>query len=200
MPAGDITTTIVARVRTLLDESTAGFFTTDEIYKALTDAQRETIAFVLSIYKAKLAVNPDEKLPEVLRVLQASTTGTGTQNLPTGFLQALNAYTASAPVLIRPEGQKGFGKYNVYLASSSGQPYCTFSATQIVFETSVTWTLEYLATPSTDIDATHDPVLGYLSYNALVEFATYFLLMKDENPRASQHLQRFMQTVQSLVF
>lgn len=201
MAAGDLTTTLVARVRSLLDESTTGFFTTDEVYKALTDGQRELIAFVLSIYKAKLAVNPDEKLPEVLRVLQGTpATGTGTTNLPTGFLHALNVYTATAPVLIRPETQKGFGKHNVYLASTSGQPYCSFSATQIVFETSVTWTLEYLATPTSDIDATHDPAVGHIAYNALVEFATYFLLMKDENPRAQQHLQRFLQSVQSLVF
>ena len=199
MPAGDITTTLVTRVRTLLDESSAGFFTTDEIYKALTDGQREVINFVLSIYKAKLEINPDEKLPEVLRVLQATTTGTGTQSLPSGYLFPLDVYTSAARVFIRPERHKGM-KYNTYLASSTSQPYCSISATQIVFETSVTWTLDYLAMPTTDIGATVDPTLGSLSYNALVEFATYFLLMKDENARASQHLQRFLQSVQSLVF
>ena len=201
MAVGDITTILVARARTYLDEVSAGFWTQDEIYKALTDGQREVITFVLAIYKQKLSVNPDEKLPEVLRNCFNTTTGIGSAALPAGFLFPLSVYTATVPVYMRPDGtQRGASKLNAYLASSSTQPFCSFSSTQIVFETSVSWTMEYLQTPISDIDATHDPALGAIAYNAMVEYATAFLLNKDENQRAQQHLSKFFNEVQNLSF
>ena len=202
MAAGDISKTLLARVRTSLDETTEGYFLDAEIYKALTDAQRETINFVLAVYKQKIAINPEEKLPEVLRVLQGTiATGTGTQNLPTGFLYPLAVYTSALPVFIRPDGiTRGASKYNTYLASSASQPYCSFSATQIVFETSVAWSLEHLVSPSTDIDTSHDPTLTASAYEAIVEYAIAFMLAKDENPRSAQHLQKFFQLIQNLIF
>ncbi len=201
MAVGDITTGLVARVRTYLDEASAGFWTQDEIYKALTDGQREVITFVLAVYKQKLSVNPDEKLPEVLRNCFTTTTGIGSAALPAGFLFPLSVYTATVPVYTRPDGmQRGASKLNTYLASSAAQPFCSFSATQIVFETSVSWTMEYLQTPTSDIDATHDPSLGAISYNAIVEYAAAFLLNKDENPRAQQHLSKFFNEMQNLSF
>ncbi len=201
MAAGDITTTLVARIRTYLDEASAGFWTQDEIYKALTDGQREVISFVLAIYKQKIAVNPDEKLPEVLRSCFYTTGGVGSGVLPAGFLFPLSVYTSTVPVYIRPDGiQRGASKLNTYLTSSSTQPFCSFSGTQIVFETSVTWTMEYLSLPLNDIDATHDPALSAISYNAIIEYATAFLLNKDENQRAQQHLSKFFNEVQNLSF
>lgn len=201
MAAGDITTVLVSRVRTLLDEASAGFFTATEIYYALTDAQVEVINIVLSTYKAKIKADPNEELPEVLRNCIASTTGTGTTSLPSGFLHALSIYVTATklPVFIRPDGRgRAEGMHNTYLASSATQPYCSLSASQIVFETSVAWTLEYLQLPANDIDATHDPTLSKIAYNALIQYATAFLLKKDESPRANDHLQYFLKEVLDL--
>lgn len=206
MAAGDLTALLVARVRTLLDEASAGFFSANEVYYALTDAQREIIIFALSVYKAKIRVNPDEPLPEVLRnSIGTPATGTGTATLPTGFLHALSIYiTASGiPVFIRSDGRgKAASKANTYLASSATQPYCSITATQIVFETSVAWTMEYLQLPASDLDATHDPALSAAAYNAMVYYAAGFLLAKDGDPLAQQmsqqHLNNFMKELQTL--
>lgn len=204
MAAGDISKILLSKVRTLLDEATAGNWQDTEIYAALNDGQREIINFVLAVYKQKIAINPDEKLPEILRVLFATTTGGGTQNLPSGFLYPLSLYGTSSnvPIFIRPDGAtRAALKANTYLASSASQPFASFNATQVIMETgAVSWTMEYLASPSSDIDGSHDPVLGSIGYNAMVEYATAFLLTKDENPRSQQHLENFFTQTKNLIF
>lgn len=198
MAVGDITKALAAKVRTSLDEASAGFWTDTEIYNALADGQREIVNIISTIYKTKSALNGSEKLPEVLRAIMATTTSqTGTQNLPADYWTWLVIYTGTTPVYVRPDGLDKTLKFNTYMASSAAQPYCSITSTQVVFETSVTWFMDYLKT-MTDMSGSVDPVVPSMAYNVLVEYAIAFLLNKDENPRAQNHFNNFITLVQQL--
>jgi len=190
---------MLSRLRTLLDESQAAFWTDVEMYAALTDGQREVADMLMTLYKQKSTLNPNEELPANLRTLIATTTGTGTQNLPADYWRYLTIYTSTAPVLVRIDGlTKGTLKNNVYTASSSGFPYCSFNATQVVLETSVAWTLEYIKTP-TAIAVAVQPTLPDPTHNAIVQYALCELLIKDQKVQeANLEYQKFMQMVINL--
>lgn len=200
MATGDISKALKAKVRTLLDESSAGFWSDTEIYNALSDGQREIVNIILSMYKQRSAITANEKLPEVLRNVFATTnSATGTQNLPTDYLTYLALYitTTNVPIYVRSEGIDKHQRVNTYLASSSSQPYVSISATQVVNETSVTWQMDYIKTP-TDLSDSADPSLAPLAYQAMVSYAVAFLLNKDENQRAVQEFQTFFTLTQNL--
>lgn len=203
MAAGDISKALNAKVRVYLEESSNGFWTDDtEIYPALTDGQREIINYVLTVYKMKSGLNGIEQLPQILRDIQTNTTGTGTASLPADFLYPAAVTMSGGIVRIRHTiSNPSFAKaYNTYLAATASQPVCYFSSSQIVFESgsgSIAWTLQYFKVPS-DITSSVDPTLGALAYNAIVEYATAFLLRKDENPRSETHYQNFFQLLQNL--
>lgn len=201
MAAGDISKALKAKVRTSLDESSAGFWTDTEIYTALSDGQREIINILLTLYKQRNKITENEKLPEVLRsILATTTTATGTQNLPADYLTYLALYitTTNIPIYVRSDGIERHQRLNTYLTSTSTQPYVSISSTQVVHETgSLAWTMDYLKTP-TELSDSADPSLPSLAFEAMVSYALAFLLGKDENPRATQEFQTFFQLTQNL--
>lgn len=202
MAAGDLSDALVVQVRIQLEETSAAYYTDAEVFSALTLGQQEIVGSLITMYKQRVAINPEEKLPRILRALVNSTTAaTGTQNLPTGFLDYLAIYVTGTylPIRVRPDGyQKYFEKGNTYLASSSTQPFCSFTSSQIVLETSVEWIMDYIKTPS-DMTTDVDPTLDSAAYSALVEYATAYLLMKDSMMQeASYHLERYIQLKNNL--
>jgi len=201
MATGDLAKALKAKVRTSLDESVEGFWTDAEIYKALNDGQKEIANLILTMYKQRSKITNNEKLPEVLRALLATTTTqTGTQNLPADYWTYLNLYitTTNIPIYVRGDGVDRHQRLNTYLVSSSTQPYVSISGTQVVHETgSLAWMMDYLKV-ITDMSDSVDPVLPEMAYNAIVSYAIAFLLNKDENPRASQEFQTFFTLTQTL--
>lgn len=191
---------MLARVRTNLDEATASFWSDNEIYRALADGQREIISHIFIVWKQKVRVNPEEPLPEVLRSLISSDSGTTTKSLPNDFMSYLTVYSATnaVPIFVRENWrQNSWMRGNTYSTSTSAQPFCYFNATQIVFETAVAWTMEYLKAPS-DISGSTQPSLPTIAHNAVVQFAFATLLLKDSNPIANQELQKFFLLLQNL--
>lgn len=193
------TANMLSRLRTMLDESSASFWSDTEMYSALADGQREVADHLLMLYKQKYKLNPDEELPVGLRTLVSSTTGTGTQNLPADYWQYLSVYTSSVPVFVRQDGpRKAASRLNTYTASTSAAPFCSFNASQIVFETSVTWTLEYIKIP-TAIAVAVQPTLPDITHNAIVQYALCQLLIKDQKVQeANLEYQKFMQMLINL--
>lgn len=201
MAVGDISKALKAKVRTSVDEASAGFWTDTEIYTALSDGQREIVNMILSMYRQRSAINENEKLPEVLRsVLATTNSATGTQTLPADYLTYLALYVNSTnvPIFVRSDGVDRHQRVNTYLTSSSSQPYVSITATQVVHETgSLAWQMDYIKTP-TDLSDSADPSLPPLAYQAIVSYAIAFLLNKDENPRATQEFQTFFALTQNL--
>jgi len=200
LAAGDITAVLVTKVRTILDEDTAGLYSTTQIYTALSDAQREIAGHFLAMYKAKLMVNPSEQCPDVILPLLVSTTSaTGTQNLPTDYWDYLSITGGSSVnVRVRPMSRTLPHEItNTYLTSSSSQPYCYINSTQVVFETSVSWIMNYFKTLS-DLSASVDPILPVQTYNAMVQYAFANLLERDHDERAMQEFNKFVQMLQNI--
>lgn len=181
----------LARVRTLLDESSSGFWSDDEIYRALTSGQNELINYKISEFKSTKLV------PEILRPLIENTTGAGTANLPSDYLHYIDIYVDSTPVFVRDITSRSHYSNNSFLASASTQPYCYFTNSQIVFETSVNWTMDYIKKP-TDISVSQNPTLDDRAMNAVLQYAFAELLKKDSDARANNEFVQFLQLVQSL--
>jgi len=195
------TTELLSRARTLLDESSSGFWEDSEIYRSLSDGIKSLVRIHLAIWKAKSKVNPSEPLPETLRPLYQTTTGTGTTNLPPDFMDYLSLKnTADNSVIYIRDNSKAkvWEQSNTYLASDSTNPYAYFSDTQIVLETSVSWEMEYLKIPD-DVDGSTDPELPDTVREALVDYAFSDLMRKDRKLNESaEAFNRFMQAVQQI--
>lgn len=171
---------ILARLQTLLDDADDGHWSSTEMYQALTDGQNAFIKKVMQLFIAKRMVNIDVEIPYSLRILLTSTTGTTTTTLPSNYLLWIAVYTSSGTVFVRDKSASySAKKNNTYLQSSSDQPYCSITATQIILETAVGYTFEYLKKPN-DIDGSNNPTLEDVCLEAVLYYAFAQLLRKDK--------------------
>lgn len=188
------TAEMLARVRTLLDEASAGFWTDAEVYYALTDGQIETINILIKMFEQT------NELPKALIPLGKTQTGSGTASLAADFLYPVSmvATLNSVPIFIR-----GFGKHrdhlieNTYLASSSTQPYAYFQGSQVVLETTLAWALDYIKKPA-DIESGVDPTIGAGAHDAIVQYAFAYILRKIKDPRADNEFNKYFNLAQSI--
>jgi hypothetical protein len=136
-------------------------------------------------------------------LLTTTVAATGTQSLPADYLDVLfifNGTVGSTQIRIRNlSSSYPFLAGNTYLASSTTQPYCYISGTQVIFETSVQWTMTYFKMP-TDTSGTVDPALSAIAHNAMVQYAFAFLLEKDHDERASDEFNKFFQLLKDLYY
>lgn len=215
---------LLIRVRTILDESSAGFYTDAEIYSALSEAQREVVNIILNIYHAKSSVNQSEKLPEVLMALieeQATNSLTTPNNdLPDDFRYLLNctyrysdADATAVPCYIKQFDKKiHFNNANTYMAGTQTAPVCYVkenagqTAREIVFSPNFHsqdgggYTAAYIKEPP-DIDASVQPCIPASAHEAVVQYAAAEMLKKDEKYNQSSHCyNQFMQMVQGLYY
>ena len=91
-----VSTVMLAACRTILDETTASFWTDAQVYAALADGQNEVIKEVLAVYKARYKLDPDTELPSELTSVGAYASGAITSSVemiavPAGFLWLVNA-------------------------------------------------------------------------------------------------------------
>lgn len=190
---------MLTRMRTLLDDQFSAFWTDNDIYRALADGQRAVIDLVLAQWNMVRAVNPYAPLPQILRSLFTTTTGTITTNLPADFLAPVAVYTSTGAAYERPDGVKrGTDKFNTYSISSSSQPYYSFSGTQLVWETAVAWTMEYIKIPS-DIGSAQEPTIPAFTHYEIVKYAFAEMLKKDDKINEAQVIyNEFLQSVLEL--
>ncbi len=198
--AGTITASLLTRLRTLLDESSAGNWSNDECYSALTDGQKEVLRLLTK--KKSPVISP-------LKTTYTKSSINGTSvSLPSNFLieYSLKAHAYGGieqPCILR-EDDKYRDSTNVYLSSEEDGLYYDMIGNNIVFETSFSsgkMTLDYLAKPN-DISSTVDPTVDSLAYGAIVQWAYAFLIGKFRSPEMIQISQNayklFYQTVEAL--
>ena len=177
---------MLARVRTLLDEASAGFWTDAEIYSALSDGQRE----VVDILFAKSRKH--NLLKSLLKTASDTDTTSSAITLPTDFKEFINAsYTTlttedKLPCKIVDYDEIFLrDKDNTYLTPIRATPVVYLSATTglrlIYFEpTSIhcDYSILYLKQP-TEIASGTEPILPPETHEAIIMYAFSFVLRKD---------------------
>lgn len=208
-------TEMLARVRTLLDEASASFWTDTEVYSALADGQQEVANYFLNIYKIKAEQDLDTLIPQPLEVLytaETNTTATGLVSRPSDFwhlVSATFAYTGGLSGTFyncrieRFSASMFYNINNTYLSATTTNPivYDVFSTSQkFYFQPAVSGTgaysISYIKIP-TAISSSVDPTLPVQTHSAIVHWATAQMLFKDDRPQEAQlHLQNFINELQ----
>jgi len=187
-------TVMLAALRTILDESSASFWTDAEAYAALADGQNEVIQRLLAKYRATGVANYE--------LLSLRNDDTGTDDdiaVPAGFLELLGAtYSYNGTVaqakcekityeqmLDREDSSYTSATYTEptvhissvsdtvqlhFLPTKSGTPACTF---------------HYIKSP-TDIASGTNPTLPVTTHSAIVHYAASRMLDKDQRPTEAQ--------------
>lgn len=179
-------TQMLSRLRTLLDENSAGFWTDTECYNALSDGQREVINILFK-------VNPYHQGLKSLLKTQSAIGVSGTAiSLPSDFKELLNATWSTVtgetqfPCNIKDyDTQFLIDKNNTYLAPHRASPVVYIKAgttvgRKIYFEPASTgdYTFVYLTNPP-EIDGSTNPILPVETHEPIIVYAFSFLLRKD---------------------
>lgn len=194
---------MLARARTLLDESSASFWTDVEIYAALTDGQQEVTNYFLNLFIRMRERNKIVDLPLSLRPLLVSADDsilTGdTDSLPATFMFDVDVSYGVTAITKKPAFKREYSvsshlKANTY--TSATDYYYSIDSTNIVFEYLPNgdhyYTLVYLRTP-TAISAAVEPILPVQTHSAIVHWAVSQMLLKDQRAQESQlYTQNFL--------
>jgi hypothetical protein len=213
------TAIMLAKVRTFLDESSASFWTDAEIYAALAHGQIACIDIILTVYKQRYKIDPNHELPNELRVLETNNSAgiaASKINIPAGFIWLVNANwdhdsTGGEKPCRIVSMDRGFNHHidNTFLAPSATDPIA-YVAPEIsagaqsinflpVYSTTATYTIYYLKYP-TAIAVGQEPTLPEGMHNAIVEYATYAMLMKDQRPQEAQaHYNLYSQELKQIL-
>ncbi len=197
--------TMLAKVRTLLDEASAGLWSDSEIYEALTEGQLAVAQYLLNLFKKTREFKPG--LRGLLKEQQGATNsgyisyGDATADIPDFWdffsLRIDNDSSGTeyeARILTRDEYFQDY-ESGGYWQATKGSPiaYVYVSSTtplnRIIFlpspATTATYTLEYFKKP-TDISSSIEPILGEETHPAIVQYAFADVLRKDELITQSQ--------------
>lgn len=180
------TALMLARLRTLLDESSAGFYTDVEAYAALSDGQRQVVDILFAKSKKH------SLLKTLLKTASGSNTNCSGITLPTDFKEFVNAKYASVTAATQnPCNVVDYDeiflrdKDNTYLTPIRATPVVYLNATTglrlIYFEpTSANgdYAIVYLKQP-TEIAAGTEPILSGETHEAIIMYAFSFLLRKE---------------------
>lgn len=211
-------------VDTILDEVTGAstFFTSTEIYAALTDGQNEVINKLLAIYRAKRGIDPATPLPPELASISTKAISSGASSavqLYTGsfarFLELIsakwdhdNSGTKVTCKIITP-AEAQFRGDNTFLAATATDPIVWIAvdaaggAPSIIFRpvysTTGAYDIDFLDSP-TDIAAGVNAELPINTHSAIVEYAVARMLFKDQRPQEAQiHYNLFLEELKLMV-
>lgn len=209
MPAGDTTDTLLAKLRAILDEATAGFWTDAELLYFLNMGQNEAIQILLGKQREMRRLDPAYSHPSlvnsILKTYAISTSTASSYTLPTDFLQMelvrlgdtvtttrfLTATEVPYQTLIK-------GSINTYIQHSynsstyTGQIY--YSIIGATLQTSFTtfpngdfnkidiWYFYQPAVMTTDVD----PVLKNETHEAILNIACGYAHSKNNDLNRSQ--------------
>lgn len=211
---------LLARLRTLLDEASASFWTDTEAYAALADGQNAVIALSLGVYRSRKfsMPNQDVPLPHTLQSIFATQTATVNSGASTAALSGTVLelvyvkYNHSAVSPLYPARRRNYSPASEFKAAnsflvatpSSGEYYIRFNNPTITFETAstdnaATWIAGVLSQP-TDIASGQVPVIPDNCMPAVLQFAFARLLSKDQRVTESQNaFKRFLENAQSVI-
>lgn len=209
MPAGDTTDTLLAKLRAILDEATAGFWTDAELLYFLNMGQNEAIQILLGKQREMRRLDPAYSHPSLVNsILKTAeyTPGTATSiTLPTDFLQMelarLKNDTATIFYLTMTEVPYQTlikGSINTYVqhtfdtSTKTGQVYyaiigstlqTSFSASFASYYNKIDiWYFYQPAVMTTDVD----PVLKNETHEAILNIACGYAHSKNNDLNRSQ--------------
>lgn len=183
------TSDLVARVRSLLDEREAGFWTDAEIVDSLNDAIEEVVNYSLFVFTER---GPGGGLPLLLTPFvkeERFTTVTGTKvPLPAdlSYILAVKCSPTAAgtekPCALWSSLMLRYAReHNSLLRSGTDNIYCHISGGDLNFSVPLlagSYSVSYLAKPAR-ITSTTSPELPENASGALVAYAVALLLEKD---------------------
>lgn len=203
---------MIQRVRTVLDESSAGFFTDAEVYSALNDAQMDIVSTAAKYYADKRGEVPRVLKPLIYNAAGSIASPGYTVNLPSDYLidvyaeYSLVSANALKPcrrfafddrikfaqqnTLLKPDGVNEFGYY------VSGVQFCfTINAAITSY-----YNIVYIKHPA-KMDQYNECSLPEIAHEPMVEYAVAFLLKKDDKYNESlAHFAQYTQAKSSLIF
>ena len=194
------TANLTARIRSLLDEREAGFWSDEEITAALNEAQTEVINYALFVFtNGGLASG----LPCVLTPFETEerfTSVTGSEvPLPEDLLYIFEVKCATSqngeekPVPIWSMSLTRYAReHNSLLKSGAGSMFCHVAGSELVFSSplnSGSYTIAYLRKPD-EITEVQGSELPENCSGALVAYATALLLEKDKQHDESANFFR----------
>ena len=200
-------------MRTILDESSASFWTDAEAYAALADGQNEVIKELLGVYRIKRRLDPDHPLPHELEsVLNDDTGTTQTVSVPSGFLELVaatfdhNGSGGEKPCVISNIGVLGFEENNTFLAATAEDPSAYVKSVtdvmKIVFLPTLSgtpaFTIWYVKSP-TDIASGQNALLPATTHSAIVNYATARMLEKDQRQEAQVFYNKYLQELKTIL-
>ena len=200
------TSDLLARLRTMLDEASAGFWTDTEAYSAFTDGQLQLCELAVGMLKARRAESIYVDIPFILKSLLTIESSVGLPSATssitlTGQAMELISFTyrkdntalSIVPCFIR--------KSNYADAFLQGNPFATANGTTeyyVLFTPPSTITLEtpvsgdygsfaatYIKRPA-NITASVDPILPDEASQAVLQFAFARMMAKDGRDAEAQ--------------
>lgn len=190
------TTEMVTRVRSLLDEREAGFWSDAEVLNALNDAQDEVINYCLYVF---LERGVGGELPHLLTPLEKEYSESGVTGsdivLPNDFMYLLSVKCAptsgalSKHCMIRSASMERYAReHNHFLRADGVNLYAYLRRGYLIFETALlngSFTINYLK-KAERISDIQNPELPENASGAIIAYATALLLEKDkQNEEAS---------------
>lgn len=210
---------MLAKVRTYLDESSASYWTDTEAYASLAHGQVACLDAVFTAYQQRLKADPELELPDELRTLithDSAGIAASKINAPSGFMWLVNAkwdHDTSGEEepcrVISMDRVFHHREDNTFTSATATDPIAyvapeVSAGTQSInflpiYSTTGTYSIYYLKYP-TAIASGQEPTLPESTHNAIVEYATFSLLMKDQRPQeAGVHLNNYMNEIKMLI-
>jgi hypothetical protein len=181
---------MVTRIRSLLDEREAGFWSTGEVLNALNDAQNEVINHCLYLFAER---GEEGVLPFLLSNLEKETEFIGVTSdevvLPDDFSYLLSVKCAPTfgatqkPCIIRSAAKLRYvNESNQFMKGDSKNLFCFVRGGKLNFEIPLvngSITINFLK-KAEQITAEQGSILPEHAMGALIIYATALLLEKDE--------------------
>lgn len=194
---------MLSRTRMFLDEAVETFYDTDEIYEALSQAQKEIGNIVANHWFNNLKKGL-QALPQTLKTLETTTSATLTAGqveitIATMLMPITFILDSVVRTYVQPTAE---GRFIMNSPITSDGKYYWHSGTKIMIPVALagnaSYTLYHLIIP-TDINGSTQPVLHEVAHDAIIERALW-ILMSDENAQLAQtHLQLYQAQLQGLM-
>ena len=195
------------KLKSLLDESTAGYWTEAVLHYYLSSGQSQAIQMLLKIEETTRKTEGTFRHPDLAPLINSAdlalVSATVTYALPTGWLRTLSAevkYTGAAQVWATeiPLAQLGHLRNNTYSIPTVTDPVFYIIGTTIGFfpvpdagSGTVTGGHKYYKQP-TEVTSSQEFTLEDNLHEAIIEYAAYMALEQDgETQQAMMHLQNF---------
>jgi hypothetical protein len=189
------TATMLTRVRTLLDEASAGLWVDTEIYSALADGQNAIIDILIAKYKSG---EPVHNLLQDITLSASHTSGTAA---PSGYIDLSYVTVNGVRADIVSHKEYLERDANTYLDPVANSPVAYVredgSTKKIYFDPTTVPVIYYFKTP-TEIASGVEPTLSR-GHEAIVQYAFSFLLLKNkQTERSMAELEKFYKMVAAL--